>query len=205
MRVSFDQGDMDRIAEAIRRTETATSGEIFCVLARSSGSYRAYPLVFAFLLALLVPLPLIYLTFTSAVTIYSAQLATAVVLAMLFNHRSVRFGVVPKRVKHDRAHFEAQRQFAAHGLHQTQARTGVLIFVSIAERYVEVVADAGISEKVSDKIWDEAVGTLVAAIKRDELGNGFIEAIGICGKVLSEHFPPGAVNKDELPNKLVLL
>jgi putative membrane protein len=205
MRLSFDQSDMDRIAEAIRRTETATSGEIFCVLARASGGYRAYPLVFAFLLALLVPLPLIYLTFTSAVTIYSAQLGTAIVLAMLFNHRSLRFGVVPKRVKHDRAHAEAQKQFAAHGLHQTKDRTGVLIFVSLAERYVEVVADAGISEKVEDQVWDEAVLALLRAIKRNELGNGFIEAIGISGRVLAEHFPPGAVNTDELPNKLVLL
>jgi putative membrane protein len=205
MRLAFDESDMGRIAEAIRRTETATSGEIFCVLARSSGSYRAYPLVLALLIALLVPLPLIYLTFTSAVTIYSAQLATALLLALLFNHRSLRFGVVPKRVKHDRAHAEAQRLFAAHGLHQTQGRTGVLIFVSLAERYVEVVADAGISDKVSVKVWDNAVIAMLKAIKRNELGNGFIEAIGICGKVLAEHFPPGAVNKDELPNKLVLL
>jgi len=205
MRLHFDQGDMERIAEAIRRTETATSGEVFCVLARASGSYRAYPLVIAFLLALLVPLPLIYLTFTSAIAIYSAQLGAALVLALVFNHRAFRFGIVPKRVKHDRAHAEAQNQFAAHGLHQTQSRTGVLIFVSLAERYVEVVADTGISEKVTDEVWDEAVKALLDAIKRDELGNGFIEAIGICGKVLAEHFPPGAVNKDELPNKLVLL
>jgi putative membrane protein len=205
MRFAFDESDMERIAEAIRRTETATSGEIFCVLARSSGSYRAYPLVLALLISLLVPLPLIYLTFTSAVTIYSAQLATALLLALLFNYRSLRFGVVPKRVKHDRAHAEAQRLFAAHGLHQTQGRTGVLIFVSLAERYVEVVADAGISEKVSVKVWDNAVIAMLKAIKRNELGNGFIEAIGICGKVLAEHFPPGAVNKDELPNKLILL
>jgi putative membrane protein len=205
MRLSFDDNDLERIAEAIRRTETATAGEIFCVLARSSGSYRAYPLVFAFLLALLVPLPLIYLTFTSAVTIYSAQLGAAVLLALIFNHRSVRFGVVPKRVKHDRAHAEAQRMFAAHGMHQTVGRTGVLIFVSLAERYAEIVADAGIDEKVEQKVWEDAIAALLAGIKRDELGNGFIEAIGICGKVLAEHFPPGAVNKDELPNKLVLL
>lgn len=205
MKLAFDESDMERIAEAIRRTETATSGEIFCVLARSSGSYRAYPLVLAFLIALLVPLPLIYLTFTSAVTIYSAQLAVAALLTLLFMHRSLRFSIVPPGIKRDRAHAEAQRLFAAHGLHQTKERTGILIFVSLAERYVEVVADAGIDEKVSQKVWDNAVIALLKAIKRDELGNGFIEAIGICGKVLAEHFPPGAVNKDELPNKLILL
>ena len=205
MRLKFDEGDMERIAEAIRRIETVTSGEIFCVLARSSGSYRAYPLALAFLLALLVPLPLLYLTFTSAIAIYSTQLGAALLFALLFTHRALRFRIVPKRVKHDRAHAEAQRLFAAHGLHQTQNRTGVLIFVSLAERYVEIVADAGISEKVPQQVWDDAVAALLTAIKRDELGNGFIEAIGICGKVLAEHFPPGAANKDELPNRIVLL
>lgn len=205
MRLKFDEGDMERIAEAIRRIETVTSGEIFCVLARASGGYRAYPLALAFLLALLVPLPLLYLTFTSAIAIYSTQLGAALLFALLFTHRALRFRIVPKRVKHDRAHAEAQRLFAAHGLHQTQNRTGVLIFVSLAERYVEIVADAGISEKVPQQVWDDAVAALLTAIKRDELGNGFIEAIGICGKVLAEHFPPGAANKDELPNRIVLL
>lgn len=205
MRLKFDGSDIERITEAIRRIETATSGELFCVLARSSGSYRAYPLALAFLLALLTPLPLLYFTFTSAIAIYSAQLAAALVLALLFMHRALRFRVVPKRVKHDRAHAEAQRLFAAHGLHQTSGRTGVLIFVSLAERYVEIVADAGISEKVPQQVWDEAVAALLGAIRRDELGNGFIEAIGICGRVLAEHFPPGAANTDELPNRIVLL
>ena len=51
-------------------------------------------------------------------------------------------------MKHERAHQEALRQFAAHGLQHTKLRTGVLIFVSVAERYAEVLADAGIDQKV---------------------------------------------------------
>ena len=40
------------------------------------------------------------------------------------------------------------RQFLAHGLHKTENRTGVLIFAAVAERYVEIIADAGINAKV---------------------------------------------------------
>ncbi len=205
MRFKFDEGDKERIAEAIRRMETSTSGEIFCVLARSSGSYRSYPLLLALVISLLVPLPLLYFTFTSAIAIYVTQLVIALALLILFMRRSVRFAMVPRRVKRDRAHAEAQRLFAAYGLQQTEARSGVLIFVSLAECYVEIVADAGIAGKAGKGVWDEAVAVLSQAIRRDDLANGFIEAIGICGKVLAENFPPDAVNKDELPNRLVLL
>lgn len=203
--MKFDSSDMRRVSEAIRASESQTAGEIFCVLARSSGNYRVYPLLWAFVIALFVPMPLLYLTFTSAIVIYSAQLIAAIALALLFMQPALRFRIVLKSVKHDRAHGEAQRQFAAHGLHQTTRRTGVLIFVSVAERYVEIVADAGINEKVPQEVWDDAVAALLRAIRRDELAQGFVDAAEICGRVLAEHFPPGAINKDELPNKLLVL
>jgi putative membrane protein len=97
------------------------------------------------------------------------------------------------------------RQFYAQAIDKTEHRTGVLIFASAAERYVEVVADAGINDKVSSDVWDEAVHALVSAVKEGRPGDGFVAAIGRCGAVLSEHFPPGALKRDALPDKLVEL
>jgi putative membrane protein len=54
--------DKRRIAEAIRAAEEKTAGEIFCVIAHASGDYRLVPIAWAALVALAVPLPLIYLT-----------------------------------------------------------------------------------------------------------------------------------------------
>ena len=85
----------------------------------------------------------------------------------------------------------------------TERRTGVLIFASVAERYAEIVADAGINAKVPPHVWDQAVAALIAGIKDGRPGDGFVSAIEQCGAVLAEHFPPGALNRDELPNKLV--
>jgi len=79
----------------------------------------------------------------------------------------------------------------------------VLIFASAAERYVEVVADAGINNKVSSDVWDTAVQALVSAVKDGRPGDSFVAAIERCGAVLAEHFPPGALKRDELPDKLV--
>jgi putative membrane protein len=57
----FD-ADKKRIAEAIRSAEARTAGEVFCVLARHSSEYRLVPIAWAAAIALLTPLPLIFLT-----------------------------------------------------------------------------------------------------------------------------------------------
>ena len=95
------------------------------------------------------------------------------------------------------------RQFFAQGLDQTENRTGVLIYASLAERYAEIVADAGIHAKVTPDVWDQAIAALVAGMREGRPGDGFVAAIERCGAVLAEHFPPGALNRDELPNRLV--
>lgn len=197
--------DEKSITEAIRAAEKKTSGEIFCVMTQASSDYRLVPVAWAAIIALFVPLPLLFFTNIASTTIYLFQLIAFLMVTVVFLLPTVRFLMVPRRVLRDRASLEAQRQFAAHGLHRTEARTGVLIFVSVAERHVEVVADVGIAAKVLQEVWDRAVKVLVQAIKNDRPADGFIEAIRICGEVLAEHFPPGAVNRNEQPDKLVVM
>lgn len=195
--------DKTRISEAIRAAEAKTSGEIFCVVAQHSSDYRLVPVAWAAVIALFVPLPLIYLTTWSASAMYIIQLLAFILVAIGLSQPSVRFHIVPRRTKHDRAHAEAMRQFWAQGMHKTQSRTGVLIFASAAERYAEIVADAVINEKVAPEVWQRAVQSLVTGIKHGKPGDGFVAAIAECGAVLAQHFPPGAMKKDELADKLV--
>jgi putative membrane protein len=152
---------------------------------------------------LLVPLPFILWSNWPASAIYCAQLAVFILLNVILRLPAIRFRIVPRQRKHDRAHAEAMSQFFAHGLDKTAQRTGVLIFAAAAERYAEIVADAGINEKVSPQVWDDAIAALTSAIADGRTGDGFIAAIEKCGAVLAEHFPPGALAHDELPDKLV--
>jgi len=146
---------------------------------------------------------LIYFTLWPAAVIYVVQLIVFIAAALGLSLPDIRFHIVPRRTQHERAHLQAMQQFFAHGLHHTQNRTGVLIFASVAERYAEIVADAGINEKVTPHVWDQAIAALIAGIKQGRAGDGFVAAIEQCGAVLAEHFPPGALDRDELPNKLV--
>ena len=197
--------DRKRITQAIRAAENNTAGEIFCVIARRSSDYRMVPIAWACVLALLLPFPLIALASLSATTVYMAQLLAFIVVAIALSQSSIRYRIVPRQRKHDRAHGEAMRQFFAHGLDKTAQRTGVLIFASAAERYAEIIADAGINAKVDAEVWDDAIAALVGAIKDGRAGDGFVAAIEKCGAVLAQHFPPGALQKDELPDRLVEL
>lgn len=203
--MTLSDADRARIVEAIRQAETRTSGEIYCVFTRASSAYRVFPLAWAALIALMVPLPLIYLTAWPAVLIYLLQLSAFLGSLYVATRDAVRFRIVPRATKRARAHQEALRQFGAHGLQHTEARTGVLIFVSIAERYAEVVADAGIDQKVETAAWDDIVASLIAEISRGQVADGFVVAIGKCADVLAAHVPPGAINRNELPNTIVEL
>ena len=197
--------DKGRVTAAIRAAEQRTAGEIFCVIARHSSDYRLVPIAWAAAAALFVPLPLLALTSWPALFVYLLQIIAFLLVAMILSYSRIRFRVVPRQDKQDRAHAEAMRQFYAQGIDKTEHRTGVLIFASAAERYVEIVADAGINDKVSPSVWDDAVHALVSAVKDGRPADGFVAAIERCGAILAEHFPPGTLKHDELPDKLLEL
>lgn len=199
----ISQAEKARIIEAITVAEAKTAGEIFCVIAHASSGYSLVPIAWAALVALAAPAPLIYLTTWPAGLIYLVQLAAFVVTAAVFSLPAIRFRVVPNQAMRERAHVEAMRQFLAQGMHLTEHRTGVLVFVSVAEHYAEIVADSGINAKVAPAVWQDAVNAAVAAIREGRIGDGLVAAVERCGAVLAEHFPPGAINRDEVPNKVV--
>jgi putative membrane protein len=199
--------DVDRkqIVEAIRLAETRTSGEIYCVVAKASSTYRVFPIAYASTAALIVPLPLIQLTSWPAGLIYLLQLLTFLVILYAGTRDAVRYRLVPRQTRRARCHQEALKQFAAHGLQHTELRTGVLIFVSLAERYAEVIADAGIDQNVAPDVWDGCVKPLIAEASSGQMAQGLTMSISRCADVLAEHFPPGRINRDELPNAVVEL
>ncbi len=201
----IDQADKQRVADAIRAAEARTTGEIFCVIAQRSSRYPLVPFAWAAAFALLIPPWLILFTDESARLIYAAQLVGFVLAVAAFSLPSLRYHLVPRLMRHDRAHTVALQQFAAQGLHKSQTRTGVLIFASKAERYAEIIADEIIHQKVAPGVWDAALAALLDGIKADRAADGFVAAIAQCAAVLAEHFPrqPGEVAPHELPDKLV--
>jgi putative membrane protein len=198
-----------RVAEAVRRAEEKTSGEIFCVLARASDAYffpSAFFVAIAVLVVgLIVAFLLDYWWFSIGLPEFAALqlLGVLAALLVLWAFPALRVHYVPHSVRQRHAHDNAVRQFLAHNIHLTGERTGVLLFLSMEERYAEVIADSGINEHVEQKDWDRIVTRLVSHAGRDRLAEGFCAAVEDVGTLLARHFPPAPDDQNELDDHLV--
>jgi putative membrane protein len=201
----ISENDQARIGEAIAAAEQKTSGEIVAVLAGESASYLHVSFLWASLIALIVPWPLVYFTWWPVQTIYIVQLGVFLLILILTLPRPVRYALVPQSIKRQRAHRRAVEQFLVQNMHTTAGRTGVLIYVSVAERYAEIIADTGIDAKVPKGTWQAIVDDLTSNIAAGHAGDGFVHAVERSGALLAEHFPPGTRDPNELPNHLIVI
>jgi putative membrane protein len=194
-----------QVAEAIAGVEKTTDAELVTVLAKQSDRYTYIPLLWAALLALMIPsMLLLSPLWLEASSIALIQLVVFVVAALLLRIPFIAIRLIPKTVRTWRASNLARRQFLENNLHHTKGETGVLIFVSEAERYVEIIADRGINAKVKPEQWQGIVGNFVATVKRGDTLSGFLDCITACGALLQQHVP-ATHKKDELPNHLIVL
>ena len=198
--------DEDRaaIAAAIRTAEQNTSGQIVCVLMRSASEYFYVPVLWAALFGLVSPWPLIVLTEWSIQWVFLAQIAVFAVALVILSWPPLRVALVPRAVRRARAHRAAVEQFFARGLTRTRERTGVLIFVSLAERYARIIADEGIASKVSNRDWQLAVDALTAHMRDGRIAQALVAAIQQCGAVLADHAPPTGTG-NELPDRIYVM
>ncbi len=196
--------EQTRISEAIAEVERGTNAELVTVLAAASDDYRYIPLLWAALVALIVPSAL-YLTPLSTAWMITAQLTTFLVLAVLLQVETLRSRLIPKSVRTLRAANMARRQFLEQGLHHTGDDTGVLIFVSEAEHYVEILVDRGISSKVDNERWSNIIEKFVNDVHEGQVERGFLTALECCGEILAEAVPKTPDNRNELDNRLILI
>ena len=87
----------------------------------------------------------------------------------------------------------------------TEHNSGVLIYVQLADRQVEIVADRGIHRKVGDATWQSICASMQQAFRAGRFEDGAVAGVKAVGQVLAEHFPAGEHNPDELPNAVVLM
>jgi putative membrane protein len=201
----FSAEDERRISEAIANAERQTSGEIVVVVAAQSDGYHYVPPLVAAIVSLLVPWVLIYFTLLDMRSIYLIQLAVFFVLTAALMPASIRTTLIPASIKHLHARRRAVEQFLAQNLHTTTGRTGVLLFVSVAEHHAQIIADKAIDAKVPAGTWKHIIDKLTAAIGNGHPADGFVTAIAAIGAALAQHFPPGANDPNELPDHLIIL
>jgi putative membrane protein len=201
----FPQEARDRIAAAVRRAESRSTGQVVPVIVERSQPYEEVRWIATLIGAamatagveLLLPDP-------SVAEVLVVQVAGGVVGWLLGRLAVVERLLAGKRHQEEAVRGRAEQAFLEHGLHQTSQGTGILVFASLRERRAVVLGDRGIHARMGDEGWRKAVDALVTGLARDAPGEGFEAAIGLVGERLAEHFPrkDGEAVPNELPDAL---
>jgi putative membrane protein len=199
----------EQIRRAVVEVEKRTSGEIVPMIVYSSSPRGHVPWILFFALFALIAITIQSLNSffppgrESALEI--ANIVVSLIGAFLFSRLQLFQRLcTPKHDLESAALMRAHLEFYEMNLQKTTGRTGVLIFVSLIERFAVVLADEGISRHCSPETWEQAINELLGGIGRGDFAGGMVAAIKICGEILSQRFPRLSDDKDELPNRLVI-
>ncbi len=143
------------------------------MLARTSSEATALPIFIAAVLSLALPWILVAFTTLAVREILLLQVAAFLALAMLLCLPPVRVALMPRAARRAAAYRAATDQFVARGIARKKDRAGILIFVSLAERYARIIADEGIAARVAQPEWQGAVDALIAHMRDGRIVGGF--------------------------------
>jgi uncharacterized membrane protein len=99
----------------------------------------------------------------------------------------------------------AEALFSELSVWDTEDNSGVLIYVQLLDRRIEIVADRGIAAKVEQREWDAVCRAMEGFFRKQQYLEGALEAIERITRILARHFPPRGRNPNELPDKPIVL
>jgi putative membrane protein len=222
--MQITDADRARVAAAIADAEKTTDGEIVAILADQSDAYHDVALHWALLAALLAlaviaAWPLVFLGCLDRLTgwheahdprtLLTILLVILVlkflVARLLLTWRPLRLALTPRATKARRVRRRAVLLFKAGTERRTATRTGVLLYLSLAEHRAEIVVDETIHAKVPPEAWGAAMAALVTAVRENRAGDGMVAAVSAIGAILADALPFTGTDPNELPDRLIEL
>ena len=205
MRPPLTEQELQRLEKAVREAERGTSAEIVVAVAGYPVSGSGW-LPWSGLAALALSVPVIVVRpGLSAPLLFTLQLAVVLLALLVTLVPRLRCRLAPENERREAVRRLARDQFFELGLHRTSAHTGILLFVSPHDRYVEVIADAGVPGPLPDAAWQPCIDAVLAEARERRLAAGLERALEGLGTVLRERLPGTARDRNELPDRPVLL
>lgn len=216
--------DHARVSAAIAAAEAKSDGEIIAITADKSDAYHDVGLHYAVLVLFLVlaffaawPGQLEWwwtrlMGWTTAPSqrdlltlLLGFALLKFLVALYLMKWLPLRLLLTPGSTKTRRVRRRAIMLFKTGAERRTIGRTGILIYLSMAEHRAEIVGDEAITSVTTPETWGEAMATLIAHVKVGRPADGIVAAVEEIGEVLAEHFPKSTADTNEIPDKLIEL
>ncbi|NOY69614.1 MAG: hypothetical protein GXP53_09025 [Deltaproteobacteria bacterium] len=207
----LSEQDRTRIKEAVHAAEKRTSGEIVPMVVSASYHYPMADITGAITLSLPISLGIAHFFGESFWGLKDNMFLFIAVLIPLFLifQEIVPWIPILKRIFAPDSQVEeevreaATTAFFAEGLYRTENETGVLIFISVFERRVWVLADRGINEKLPEDHWEGIVKLITDGIREKRPADAICRAVTMVADMLEKHFPIKPGDRDELPNLII--
>src|ERR1044072_8396081 len=198
-RAKFDQAASDAIGAAIREIESKTNAEIVVAVRGRSGPYRQADYLFGSIVALLGLLFVLFSPFDfHAYWIPFDVIALFVARAFVSSRGDlIRRLLTTKKFRAQAARTGAAAMVYEAGIANTSADNGLLIYLSLLERQMEVIADHGILKAVPALKWNQPAFELKRVAENPD-PDKLISSLKQLGVVLAEHLPAVGENPNEL-------
>lgn len=190
MKKAFTPEEHNRIDAAIAEIGRSAAANLCVVVTPVSDRYSLYPIAWAAIGAILLgALVSLLRPETASRTTIAIQMWFMIVMTLLLEWLPLRLSIVPERVKHAHARQLAHREFSAHAMANPKQQHRILLFVSLGERYVEIVADHETHALAPAGAWNKIVDEFLATVKAGRVADGVVAAIASCAAILKEHHP----------------
>lgn len=199
------QKEQDALVQCVKDVETRTSGEIVPVIASTSYDYRRAGLIGGLVFGVVAAVCTATLFEQTEMWAFLVQfLGFFLIFSRLLNaFPTLKKPFISKREMLEEVNEAAFTAFYQNGLHHTRDLTGIIIYVSVFERSVQVLADKGINDTVDPTVWKEVVETVTKGIKEGRPGEALCQGVTQCGELVTQNFPIKPDDTDELPNLII--
>lgn len=203
MKSFFDPDAETRVRDAIVDVERRSSAEVVVALRRTSGHYRHADYLAGLVSALAALSVFLYHPEPFDFTFLPGELLGFFAVGALVsaNFPPLRRLLTARGLREENVHRAARAFFVDRGVACTRGRTGILVYLSMFEQRIEVVADIGVDDAALGAVWEEARAKLTGASSLRGL-DAFIEALRGLGPALAEGLPRAADDVNELPDEV---
>jgi putative membrane protein len=200
-RREFDQAACDALAQCVQEIERQTDAELVIVVRARSGSYRHADYLFGAVTAFAALLFLLYSPWTFTHHWVAIDVALLFAAGVYLSSRSdtLRRLLTTKEWRARSVRTHAAAMFYEAGIANTNAEMGVLVYLSLLERRLELIADRGVLLATPALQWNDRMFALRQAGREPRLQT-FTQALRDLGDLLARHLPPTGENPNELPN-----
>ncbi|MCA1557976.1 MAG: hypothetical protein LC731_05480 [Acidobacteria bacterium] len=199
IRPRFDQAACDNLSDCVREIEKETDAELVIVVRARSGSYHYVDLLCGAVLAYAVLLFQLFSPWVFNHFLVAIDVALIFALGFFVSSRSnaIRRLLTTKEERAHAVRMQAASMFYEAGIANTRAEMGVLIYLSLMERRLELLADRGVLEGAPPLEWNECVFDLQQVGRRPH-PEDFLKALRAFGAMLAKNIPATGENPNEL-------